>query len=284
MKKLVIITLILMFASNLYSQSVKQDFLTFGFGAGIHGLSYNLNGYGDKKSNMGYKFQIWYKHLFTQKIGIATGLEFVNYNSSATTNFVQPIERAVDEDNKNYTHRTYFNDLEENQKINQLAIPIEMVYVIDLVSKLSLQIDAGFYVGIPVGNNFKTASGNLETRRFYYEQNLEIYGDYSQHHLYTKSDFKGEYDFKPTFGGLLGTQFLYSVDERLKLCAGFYGSLSFSSLVNGTDALLYNPDCMARDAYSDTKYNGVFNSNLTKKVNPFAVGFYIGLCYRINMP
>ncbi len=279
MKQLAFIIFLSAFSGSLFAQNTQKNILTFGFGAGIHGIAYKSDRCSEKSNHYGFQTGIGYKHLFKPKFGISTGLRFMSFSSSGVLDYIQTIDDAVDEDNKTYTHRTYFHGLEESQKQNSLLIPVEAVYVIDLEKKLKLQFDAGFFAGFSVGNNFKTVSGSLETRRFYYQQNLEVYGDYRQHHLYTESDFKGKYKFKPSFGGIFGAEFLYSVDKNFDLTGGFYGSLTMTSTIKKSGGEVYDPDCKASDAYSNTIYNGVLNTDSEVKTHPFSFGVMIGFEY-----
>lgn len=270
MRYIILTICVLLFNSGLYAQT---DNVSLSFGGGLNSLAYELDCCGKKSSDFGFSMKLGYEHFFNPKEGISTGLIMVNFSTSATLNYRQTIDNFVDEDEKNYTQRTYFNELKEVQKQNILILPAEFVYKIDLSQKLKLNLCGGFFAGFNIKNDFKTQMGVLESRRFYYALNLEIYGDYPQHGLYSESDFNGKYDSKVLFGGIFETDLRYNLSDDLDLKFGFHWLYSFNSQKKESSLNLYNPN--------DLKYNGVFNSNLTNKVHPFALGFSVGINYRL---
>ena len=275
---MILTAMLLALAGSIFAQDKSGNYITFDFGTGLQSLLYKIDGF-ENKLGAGVKVGLGYKRLFNDHIGLLAGVQFANYNRSANAAFVQSIDNAIDEDGNNYTHRTSFNNLKERQKSGQIMIPVEFVYVTSLGEKFKFQADGGFYAGFSVGSSFRTVDGNLDTRRYYYEQDLVVDGDYPQHSLYTANEFSGSYDLKASFGGLMSLRLLYPVDDKFTLTAGFYGMMSFTSVITKSNNILYDPDCMSIDAYSDTHYNGVLNSALAVKVKPFGVGMMVGFEY-----
>ncbi|MBO4244581.1 MAG: outer membrane beta-barrel protein [Bacteroidales bacterium] len=282
MKHTIIFLMLLALTYGAYAQpgSKGSNGLTVTVGGGINGLSYKLDGYGDKKFHAGFRVNVGYQHYFTPKIGVSAGLAFLNFRTDAILNYMQSIENAIDEEDNPYTHRTYFHNLEEAQKQNYLALPVEFLCKIPLNADLKVLLGGGVFAGLAFQKEFRTRSGYLETRRYFIEQNLEVDGDYPQYHLYKESDFVGDFDTKINFGGIFESSILYSIDKQTDVRIGLYGMYSFAPQNQKNEVDLYNPDCMSSSAYSATEYHGVLNSALVDKVCPFAVGVEVGVCYR----
>lgn len=98
--------------------------------------------------------------------------------------------------------------------------------------------------GFAVKNKFSTDDGDLETRRYYIEQNLEVYGDYPQHHLYTESGFSGKSSSKAVVGGIFEPNLIIRLAPNVDLRCGLYVLYSFTQQNKSTKDPLYNPDCM----------------------------------------
>ena len=282
MKRIFITLCLSMIYCGLWAQVPTKSVNTasLSFGGGYHALAYKLDDYGDKKDGFGFQMKLGYSHLFNQKVGISTGLMSVSFKTTATLNYLQTIDKAVDEDNNTYTHRTYFHGLEECQKQNLLVVPVEFVYRQAFNRRVEMWLGAGLFGGFALKNNFSADEGDLETRRYYIEQNLEVYGDYPQHHLYTESGFSGKSTSKPVVGGIVEPNLIVRLAPNVDLRCGFYVLYSFTSQNKESKDPLYNPDCMSSTAYSATEYHGVFNSSIIGKVHPMAIGGCIGVGYR----
>lgn len=282
MRKIIITFCLLMICGGVWAQvpSKSINSVSLVFGGGYHALAYKLGDYGNKKDGFGFQVKLGYSHFFNPKVGVSTGLMSVNFKSTATLNYMQTIDKAVDEDNNLYTHRTYFHSLGECQKQNLLVVPVEFVYRQAFNRRTELWLGVGLFGGFAVKNKFSTDDGNLETRRYYIEQNLEVYGDYPQHHLYTESGFSGKSSSKVVVGGIFEPNLIIRLAPNVDLRCGLYVLYSFTQQNKSTKDPLYNPDCMASTAYESTKYNGVFNSSISGKTHPMAMGGYLGVGYR----
>ena len=282
MKKIIVTLFLSMIYCGLCAQvpAKSVNTVSLSFGGGYHALAYKLDDCGDKKDASGFEVKLGYSHLFNPKVGISTGVMSVSFKTTVTLNYLQTIDKAIDEDNNTYTHRTYFHGLEECQKQNLLVVPVEFVYRQTFNRRVEMWLGAGLFGGFALNNKFSADEGNLETRRYYMEQNLEVYGDYPQHHLYTESGFNGKSSSKPVVGGIFEPNLIVRLAPNVDLHCGFYVLYSFTRQNKETRDPLYNPDCMSSSAYSATEYHGVLNSALIEKVRPFAVGMELGVGYR----
>ncbi|MBQ3656882.1 MAG: hypothetical protein II956_08585 [Bacteroidales bacterium] len=271
MKHTILTLCFLTFFGSLFAQNKGQDFLSLTIGGGYHAINYKLDGYGDKTNGFGFAAKLGYEHFFSSEAGISTGVMTGCFKTSTTLNYLQTIDKAVDEDNNIYTHRTYFNSLKESQKQTMLIIPAEFVYRFSLSSKIELWLSGGLFGGFTLKSDFKTEKGNLETRRFYYEQNLEVYGDYPMHGLYTENSFSAQNSLKPVLGGIFEPNFLVRLTEKVDLKCGFYFLYSFTAQNKQDSENLYDPE--------SKNYNGFFNSHLTDKTHPMLTGFLLGANY-----
>ena len=268
MRYIILTICVLLFNGGLYSQT---DNVSLSFGGGLNSLAYELDCCEKKSSDFGFSMKLGYEHFFNPKEGISTGLMMCCFKTSTSLNYLQTIDNAVDEDNNTYTHRTYFNGLKETQKQTMLIIPAEFVYRFSLSGKIELWLSGGLFGGFALKSDFKTEKGNLETRRFYYKQNLEVYGDYPMHGLYTESDFSGKNSFKPVLGGIFEPNFLVRLNEKVDLKCGFYFLYSFTAQNKQDFERLYDPD--------GKNYHGFLNSQLIGKTHPMLTGFLLGINY-----
>ena len=256
-------------------------FVHASIGGGIHNLCYDLGSYGTKGIGLGGMFTGGISHFFTDNFGATAGLMLNYANTSAKINTMESIENAIDEESKPYTHRTYFFDLKENQSIFSVGLPIGGIYQHEIGKKFKITASAGVMVSITLSGSYKTKSGYLETRGYYPEYKLEMFG-MEQHHQYTAKDFNGYFDLKPSISPFLQVGGVYCINKEWSATAGIYFAYGANSVAKSTKENLYNPDCMSADAYRNPAYNGVCSSPAANKINTLSVGIMVGAAYNIG--
>ncbi|MBR4214627.1 MAG: OmpA family protein [Bacteroidales bacterium] len=250
-------------------------------GGGIHNLCYDLGSYGTKGIGLGGMFTGGISHFFTDNFGATAGIMLNYANTSAKINTMESIENAIDEESKPYTHRTYFFDLKENQSIFSVGLPIGGIYQHEIGKKFKITASAGVMVSITLSGSYKTKSGYLETRGYYPEYKLEMFG-MEQHHQYTAKDFNGYFDLKPSISPFLQVGGVYCINKEWSATAGIYFAYGANSVAKSPKEDLYNPDCMSADAYRNPAYNGVCSSPAANKINTLSVGIMVGAAYNIG--
>lgn len=291
MKKILSIILLLIIIVPATAQNKKKakpdnicepaTFVHASIGGGIHNLCYDLGSYGTKGIGLGGMFTGGISHFFTDNFGATAGLMLNYANTSAKINTMESIENAIDEESKPYTHRTYFFDLKENQSIFSVGLPIGGIYQHEIGKKFKITASAGVMVSITLSGSYKTKSGYLETRGYYPEYKLEMFG-MEQHHQYTAKDFNGYFDLKPSISPFLQVGGVYCINKEWSATAGIYFAYGANSVAKSPKENLYNPDCMSADAYRNPAYNGVCSSPAADKINTLSVGIMVGAAYNIG--
>lgn len=291
MKKILSIILLLIIIVPATAQNKKKakpdnicepaTFVHASIGGGIHNLCYDLGSYGTKGIGLGGMFTGGISHFFTDNFGATAGIMLNYANTSAKINTMESIENAIDEESKPYTHRTYFFDLKENQSIFSVGLPIGGIYQHEIGKKFKITASAGVMVSISLSGSYKTKSGYLETRGYYPEYKLEMFG-MEQHHEYTAKDFNGYFDLKPSISPFLQVGGVYCINKEWSATAGIYFAYGANSVAKSPKENLYNPDCMSADAYRNPAYNGVCSSPAANKINTLSVGIMVGAAYNIG--
>ncbi len=180
--------------------SYKQ-YVTFNAGIGMNGYVSKLSDQGTNDVNGGLMARLGY-HYVRRACGVFGGLMLQSYNTNTKLNFMQEIEGAIDQDNMPYIHRTYFHGLEENQRQLSLSIPVEFVYRIYLFGGMRLMLGVGPMFQLSMKNSYRITSGEIETRLYYPEWDLEVFGDHPEHNLYSKTGFNGNYSLRGVPGAV----------------------------------------------------------------------------------
>ncbi|MDD6002088.1 MAG: OmpA family protein [Bacteroidales bacterium] len=291
MKKILSIILLLIIIVPATAQNKKKakpdnicepaTYVHASIGGGIHNLCYDLGSYGTKGIGLGGMFTGGISHFFTDNFGATAGIMLNYANTSAKINTMESIENAIDQESKPYTHRTYFFDLKENQSIFSVGLPIGGIYQHEIGKKFKITASAGVMVSISLSGSYKTKSGYLETRGYYPEYKLEMFG-MEQHHEYTAKDFNGYFDLKPSISPFLQVGGVYCINKEWSATAGIYFAYGANSVAKSPKENLYNPDCMSADAYRNPAYNGVCSSPAANKINTLSVGIMVGAAYNIG--
>lgn len=289
MKKIIALISILLCFLSVNAQNSnelkceKSQFLEFYLGCGPQFLRYNIDEVGKKGLGLGLSLNFYYGWFFSDHWGIGTGALLKYISTSAKINYVQEIENAEDEDGDNYTHRTYFNDLKERQNQLSLALPVYLCNQFMLGKKIKLGGKLGAAYMIPLSSKMKTVKGNLETRSYYSKYDLELFG-MDQHYLYTKDNFKGDYNINKTWALFAGVDMFFKLSEKWEFSIGsdFLFGLS-DNIDKNSGTYIYNPDCMAATAYQNPEYNGVLTASVTDKIKYFYPTISVGLRRNIKI-
>jgi hypothetical protein len=260
---------IFLFFSFIFTISLSAQigkFISLNLGTGYHSLSSSVKD-GTTSGGLGLVLDAKYSHYFNEKWAFATGLGVKYFHSTTTLNGMNSFS-TMDTEGDSFDYRTYFTDYKESQTAFLITIPIGAQYIKPIKEDYKLLAGLGFEIGIPIYHAYKTESGQLETRGYYPEWNVELFG-MPQHGFKTVSDIqKGNTSSIPTLAIYGEVGGLYELTRKSNLYFGTYFSYSLSSLVEKYDEALYT---------QTGEYHGVFASNLTDNVNPFTIGVKLGL-------
>jgi len=247
----------------------KESNIYINGGAGMHNMQYDLKN-GSSKGSMGYTFNLGYNYFFSSHWGIGTGIGIQYYSSTSTLNYMDALS-AIDTDNDSYKYRIYYQDLKEEQNILLFDIPVGFSYRKKLTNKLSLQTTVGGKISLPINAKYKVNSGTIETRGYYSQYNVELYG-LPQHGFTTHSVFSdGDISLNTLYSAFVDFGILYPLSNKTNLYIGGYLNYGVNNMINATDKLLFQ---------KDGTYNGVYASNQTDNVSPMAFGIKLGLTWR----
>lgn len=248
-----------------------ENYLSFDAGAGIHQLKYTLLGKEFFSAEPGFNFNAGYSHFFNKSIGFNTGIGIHTFSSGTLLNF-QETSEAVDSDGDNYQHKTDFTNVSERQKMIFAEIPLYMQFRQPVASKISLFMNAGLKISVPVVSEFSTTGGEIRTTGYYPQWNVTLY-DMPNHGFFTDSTFhSGNNLLKIAFSGVAQIGGSYRISETSSLYAGFYYHHGFNILNKNNFELLYDAG----------KFNGVLNTSYASNLKTLSFGFKIGMHFLVG--
>ncbi len=272
MKKILFISLLLWGAGALQAQENETSrSLYFNAGGGSHPLKYDLQN-GVKENFMGYTVNLGYHYYFSKNWGFAAGLGLASFQSKATLNY-QTSNASVDTDNDSFEFRTQYTDWQEKQTILLLDIPLGLVYQKQMNEKFNFQFSIGPKVSFPLQSKNETSGGTIETTGYYPQYNVVLFG-LPQHNFTTLTSFpKNDTSLKPVLSACSNLGVLINLNNRLDLYSGVYLDYGLTNMIDPQSKFLYQEDGV---------YNGIFSSDLTKRVTQYAFGFKIGINFRLG--
>ena len=290
MKNILLLLLIALSVLSADAQSKRKKdtinlcqpghYLVCDLGGGLHTLAYSVPGNGLKSPGGGFMFRAGYRYFFNKNWGIGTDLNLKSFATSYTSNYINTIDGAVDEEGALYHHRTYYNNLKEAQRQLVLGMPIAAYYQYRIDRQWKVGGGLGVIGQMEITNKYKTKKGNLETKGYYSDPNALLFG-MSQHHFYQKSDFSGSIDKKTSLGIYGEGNVLYYYNPRISFNLGLYFAYGFGYQKESEGLMQFDPDCMSANAYNDT-YNGLLRSDRVDKISPIAIGVMAGVRYQLR--
>ncbi|MCE1197473.1 MAG: hypothetical protein LWW85_00770 [Marinilabiliales bacterium] len=119
-------------------------------------------------------------YFFTEHFGLATGLNFMQYNGVVRLSSYQEKFQTTDSENESYERRVTAVQVSENQKIGLLGIPLKLVLRSSLGQRVGLLMEGQVSVAFPVAKHY-TSSGIFTYKGYYPKynvllENLPLYG------------------------------------------------------------------------------------------------------------
>ncbi|MBP8849789.1 MAG: OmpA family protein [Breznakibacter sp.] len=122
---------------------------------------------GETKGGGGVNFSIDYRYFFSPNIGVLAGIKYISYKGSISIMSDSLSAPAVDPDGEDFIFNSYYRGWEENQKINQISIPIEFLYHHPLNDRLSILGGAGVCFGFITSAEQWQSSGVIKTTGYF---------------------------------------------------------------------------------------------------------------------
>jgi hypothetical protein len=172
MKKYKISIIALLLSISLFGQTERCALLVNG------GDSFTLlkNSISDGKSfeKSGYVLNVQFNIAISHSFGIGIGAGYSKYSSDVSLDKYYNTTAAFDNEGDNYEYRVYGSNLKENQLINFIEIPFLLVLQNQYHKKFKMSLGLGVKAMLPVQSHFKGTSGEIETRGFYPQYNVEL--------------------------------------------------------------------------------------------------------------
>jgi outer membrane protein OmpA-like peptidoglycan-associated protein len=265
MKRHIIVGLALLAMVSLKAQQPGQ-YLHFNIGGGLNNLSYNLQN-GTQKGQFGYSVNAAYSYFFSPQWGLQTGVGIQSFNGSSTLN-LSTTSPAFDTDGDAFELGTAYQNWQEKQQTLFVDIPLVGQYRYSVGQKFSLLASVGAKISIPVSTAYKTTNGQIVTKGYYPQWNVEL-SEMPQYGFGTNTNkYKGNYTLKTAYIAIADVGGLIKLSEKKDLYLGGYFNYGLNNVLT--------PDNQSVSEQDGT-YNGVFISDQVKKVLPVAFGVKVGL-------
>jgi len=230
-----------------------------------------------------YNVSLRYTYFVYKFMGITTGLDFSNYNSTLGLKglYAWP---AVTNMGIAYSRRAYFGDgyssWSEVENISMLEIPVALTFKYK-PNQIGLIGTVGVKVAMPVAANYKS-TGNVNVYNYYPTLNsYEFDGPHvTRNAAYDENVCK--YD-KSMWSGVNGQVFaefgaLFEVHPRLDLSVSIYGNYGLNSVVaaNNEFGFANKANGLNTEIAPMANYKGLLGTAV-QQANPWCVGGKIAL-------
>ncbi len=180
-----------------------------------------------KKSSFCGSVEVGY--LFSDFIGLSSGIGFVSYKTQLTLDTYQNVLNAIDSDNESYELRVTGSGIQEDQKVGFLTVPVSIIVRLPIKRTIGFFLQPGVSLAVPVSRNFKSR-GTFTYKGFYAAYNV-LFENLSAFGFPTNliSDTEGELDLKPlAFNASVTAGFDFFFQEKIQfaVAACFDRSLS----------------------------------------------------------
>ncbi len=265
MKKYIVISLMLILCGVAQAQE-KGNYFYINAGGGMHNIDYKLAN-GTVKNSLGFTGNLGWNYFFNSHLGFGIGLGVQTFKSVATLNYMTS-NAAVDADGDAYNYRIYYTDWQETQNMGSLDIPIGFSYQTKFNDKSGMMFSLGAKISIPVKTSFKSTAGEIDTKGYYQQWNVEL-SDMPQHDFYTLNSIAAsKFTANTSYAIYFDAGYLHNLSKNMDLYLGIYGNYGLNNLIKPTSNFVYQ---------QGGTYNGVLSSDQVDKANLFSAGIKIGI-------
>jgi hypothetical protein len=270
MKKYISILLLLTQTIVTIAQN-NENALSFSLGGGQNQLSYKtVNGV--EKEGYGWNADLSYHLYLSSRIGMKAGIAIQSYTSSSVLNFTEETS-DVDSEADDYIFRAKFSNWQEQQQLINIELPVTVLYLFPINDQFHLQTSVGVKICLPISSTYQTTNGSITTSAYYPRWNVEL-NDLPQYGYDTYTNmYKGTNNTTIGFIGVAQIGGIYKLTEKFDLYTGLYCDYGLNNMLKSVNQNLYLKTAV---------YNGIFNANQTKVMKPIALGFKVGINYKLN--
>ncbi|MCD7972847.1 MAG: OmpA family protein [Candidatus Azobacteroides sp.] len=283
-RKTVIMVAATMIAATTTGQTRQNQELTFSGGAGLSTLTYTPV-LGAQKNKFGGNISIGYNYLFSEQMGIGTGLELSFFNAEMTCNQYNDNYTATDIDGDTFDFRSTVTDYKEKQNATYLNIPL--MYHYRTTGKNIFYANAGAKIGIPLSGKYKTSGATIRNSGYYSEDNYEYTDqEFMGFGTFTNRDTDKGLNYKVVFFLSAEAGLKWPLTDELSLYTGAYIDYGLNDIrkdVASERLVAYNT-ASPRDFTTNSVFTSRNKNNeaLTGNVKPLAAGIKITLAYTLG--
>lgn len=246
-------------------------------GGGYGSLNYKLNN-GRALGQMSGLVELQAAYFFHPNWGVGLGLNFLHIGANASLkegSTYQWID-VKDSEGDVYTHITRVNAWREQQTSYRLSVPvtIEMMYPVShwTMGDVRIAADLGLEASMQVARTYETLQSNLTHTGYYNQWHLNLY---DVHEFYTHSpEYKGNWSNRTSLGVLAGVGVWMPLAKQWDFYVGAFARyLCLDVAPKDKQAIGWQNE----DFQFMNPYNGLINTDLAGKMNPWQVGIKIGV-------
>lgn len=228
----------------------------------------------------GLRIDVEYAYYFHTNVGVQTGLSFDWGNSRIKGNFTITEEQFDYENNLRRTIYADFRNFSEHQTTYNLTLPIAVRGRFYIAKGWTVLPAIGLQARFICGGRQKAESGQVAISGFYPDYELVIDPDVPQHGFSVYDISSNEkINYRPVnLDVTADVTFDYQIDNVIGISFGPYFSCSTINALKSSD----KPLVVVYDGGVPPVYNGMFNSHVINKVHPIAVGFRVGVSFRMG--
>jgi len=263
MKKYYYITIFALSLSiSLFGQTERLSLSISGGG------SYTMlkNTIPDSKSTekAGYTVNVQFNLAISHSFAIGLGVGYSNYSSDVSLDQYYTATASTDSEGDKYEYRLSGTNLKENQSINMFEIPLLLIIQNRERMKFKPYLQVGVKAMLPVQSQFSCTAGEIETRGYYSQYNVEL-SNMPNHgfDLFSLEGVSGKLSSKVSYAALMELGTNISLGNSY-LTFALFGSCGLSSI------------CQSRELFTvDHVYQSLFS--VSSNVVPYSIGLKVGI-------
>jgi hypothetical protein len=174
-------------------------------------------------------------YYFSKYFGLSTGIGLSPYITQLSLDTYSNSLDTVDSEDESYERRISGNNINENQKIYFLEIPVVLNFNCPFSKSFGLYLQGGINLAIHVGNSY-ASSGTFSYTGYYPAYNVVLKDiPYEGFKSNVKSDVSGELKVKTVNPELIASGgFYFHNQKHFQISAGFFYKSMFSDISDYT--------------------------------------------------
>jgi len=286
MKKIIIITALLLGSTALFSQE-RGHFLSVGGTLGSSGLRYDIP-QGSVRNGLGFGGQLGYSFFFHENVGVGTGIGISRYETNVRINGDTIIFPGLLNTHGDEHYRiAILRNWRENQRNLFLEIPLLLQFQTKFgrYQTWGMYANLGVKMQIPFSGRYRVTGGSIENQGIHLQ-----WGEDKPPFANLPGRFETDHNFRPSgdvslrtgVAATAGLGILIELSRAWDLMIGAhfdYGLRDIRQVERHGPIVYIN---QGDGLYPANRYRSVLASDNIGRVNPLSVGLHVGLRYRLG--